>query len=128
MTHATCRLTAKNRDQLRNPTLGNGVWATFTFTFYHPLITRLKMQRGFRDCNPSLCVADGGDVQSTFQRMMTEIYEQEHETMMSIIDDARRSLAVTVDQLRDEQQVLALTADKISQSPAVVAHSLHAVL
>jgi len=31
MTHITCRLTAKNRDQLRNPTLGNQVWATFTF-------------------------------------------------------------------------------------------------
>jgi len=31
MTHVTCRLTAKNRDQLRNPTLGNQVWATFTF-------------------------------------------------------------------------------------------------
>jgi len=31
MTHATCRLTAKNRDQLRDPTLGNRVWATFTF-------------------------------------------------------------------------------------------------
>ena len=31
MTHVTCRLTAKNRDQLRNPTLGNRVWATFTF-------------------------------------------------------------------------------------------------
>jgi len=31
MTHVTCRLTAKNRDQLRHPTLGNGVWATFTF-------------------------------------------------------------------------------------------------
>ena len=29
MTHATCRLTAKNRDQLRNPTLGNRVWASF---------------------------------------------------------------------------------------------------
>jgi len=29
MTHITCRLTAKNRDQLRNPTLGNWVWATF---------------------------------------------------------------------------------------------------
>ena len=25
----TCRLTAKNRDQLRNPTLGNRVWASF---------------------------------------------------------------------------------------------------
>jgi len=30
MTHITCRLTAKNRDQLRNLTLDNQVWATFT--------------------------------------------------------------------------------------------------
>jgi len=30
MTHVTCMLTAKNRDQLRNPKLGNRVWATFT--------------------------------------------------------------------------------------------------
>jgi len=29
MTHVTCRLTVKNRDQLRNPTLGNRVWAAF---------------------------------------------------------------------------------------------------
>ena len=28
MTHLTCRLTAKHRDQLRNPTLGNRVRAT----------------------------------------------------------------------------------------------------
>jgi len=33
MIHVTRRLTAKNRDQLRNPTLGNRVLATFTFTF-----------------------------------------------------------------------------------------------
>jgi len=31
MTHITFRLTAKNRDQLRNPTLGSRVWATLTF-------------------------------------------------------------------------------------------------
>jgi len=31
MTHVTCRLTAKNRDQLWNTTLGIRVWATFTF-------------------------------------------------------------------------------------------------
>jgi len=31
VTHVTCRLTAKNWDQLRNPTLGNRVSATFTF-------------------------------------------------------------------------------------------------
>ena len=35
MTHITCRLTAKNRDQLRNPTLGNRVWATFTFFHWY---------------------------------------------------------------------------------------------
>jgi len=29
MTYVTCRLTANNRDQLRNPTLDNRVWATF---------------------------------------------------------------------------------------------------
>jgi len=31
MTHVTCRLTAKNRDQLQNSTLGSRVWATSTF-------------------------------------------------------------------------------------------------
>ena len=34
MIHVTCRLTAKNRDQLRNPALGNRIWATFTFFVY----------------------------------------------------------------------------------------------
>jgi len=29
MTRVTCSLTAKNRDQLRNPTLGSRVLATF---------------------------------------------------------------------------------------------------
>jgi len=31
MTYVTCRLTVKNRNQLRNPTLGKRVRATFTF-------------------------------------------------------------------------------------------------
>jgi len=34
MTHITCKLTAKNRDQLRNPTFGNRAWATFTPFLY----------------------------------------------------------------------------------------------
>jgi len=33
MIHVTCRLTVKNRNQPWNPTLGNRVWATYTFTF-----------------------------------------------------------------------------------------------
>jgi len=31
MTHVSCRLTAMNRGQIWNPTLGNRVWASFTF-------------------------------------------------------------------------------------------------
>jgi len=34
MTHVTCRLTAENRDQLRNPTLGRPNRVRVTFTFY----------------------------------------------------------------------------------------------
>jgi len=33
MTHVTCRLTAKNQDQLRNLTLGSRVRASFTFQY-----------------------------------------------------------------------------------------------
>jgi len=43
MTHVTCRLAAKNRDQLRNPTLGNRVWATFTFLLSNA-VTRLSVR------------------------------------------------------------------------------------
>jgi len=43
MTHGTCRLTAKNRDRLRNPTLGNRVWATFNF--FLPFISRFALGR-----------------------------------------------------------------------------------
>ena len=36
VTHVTCRLTAKNRDQLQKPALGNWrVWATFTLFRLH---------------------------------------------------------------------------------------------
>ena len=40
MTHVTCRLPAKNREQLRNPTLGNvyGLPLPFTFLLIYLLI------------------------------------------------------------------------------------------
>jgi len=41
----TCRLTAKNRDQLGNPTLGNGVWATFTFFYYYIMLRIVKSRQ-----------------------------------------------------------------------------------
>jgi len=53
------------------------------------------------------------DVKDSFQRMMTVIYEQEQASMINIIDDARQSLASTMDELHDEQQVLSMTAEKI---------------
>ena len=39
MTHITCRLTAKNRNQLLNPTLGDRVWATFFYLMCYCLIS-----------------------------------------------------------------------------------------
>jgi len=49
MTHVTCRLTTKNRNQLRNPTLGNRVLATFTLLFYFWLFTLSQIKT---ICNP----------------------------------------------------------------------------
>jgi len=56
MTYITCRLTAKNRDQLRNPTLGNRVWATFAFcriaqesvSVQHGDVLRWRLSRALR--------------------------------------------------------------------------------
>jgi len=44
MTHVTCRLTAKNRDQVRNPILGNRVWANFTFTVLSDWLGRTSLK------------------------------------------------------------------------------------
>jgi len=51
VTHVTYRLTAKNRDQLLNPTLGNRVWATFTFLLIRWTETALCL----RVVRPSVC-------------------------------------------------------------------------
>ena len=42
MTHTTYRLTAKNRDQLRNPTLNNRVWAIFTFLHHQTALQHMQ--------------------------------------------------------------------------------------
>ena len=44
MTHITCRLTVKNRDQLRNPTLGNRDGLSLPFTFNAVSVWRAMMQ------------------------------------------------------------------------------------
>jgi len=41
MTHVTCRLAARNLDQLRNRTLGSRVWATF-YSSLHTLAVRRR--------------------------------------------------------------------------------------
>ena len=52
MTHVTCRLAAKNWDQLRNPTLSNRVWATFTF--FLPYLPIKQLQRRGRQASPNV--------------------------------------------------------------------------
>jgi len=48
MTHVTCRLTAKNWDQPRNPTLCNRVRATFTFYLWVETIRILRAEAAGR--------------------------------------------------------------------------------
>ena len=62
MTHITCMLTAKKRDQLRNPTLNSRVWASFTFltvvyvSFYCQFVRSFRQYsvapRNVTDCYP----------------------------------------------------------------------------
>jgi len=56
MTHVTCTLTATNRDQLRNPTLGNRVWATFL----------RGRHAGVGDCDSRGQVVEGGKCPDAF--------------------------------------------------------------
>ena len=65
MTSVTCRLTAKYRDQLRNPTLGNQVWATFFLLLLHPLndlFSRTAWVRQYRKGKSSLDLNEARDV------------------------------------------------------------------
>ena len=57
MTHVTCRLTAKNRDQLRNPTLGNAVWATFLHTYIRIYIAPKIVRTNLRFLTQPTCRA-----------------------------------------------------------------------
>jgi len=43
MTRVACKLTAKNRDQLRNPTLGSRVWAFFLVAHRTSLLDRKEV-------------------------------------------------------------------------------------
>ena len=60
MTDVTCRLTAKNRDQLRSPTLGNRVRATFTFF----VVTRYFRNMYYVCVDNSFVASDGGTKKS----------------------------------------------------------------
>jgi len=55
MTHVNCRLTANNRDQLRNPTLGNRVWTTFTFLMQDTQYS--APGRTAQYCNERVCLS-----------------------------------------------------------------------
>jgi len=55
MTYTTCRLTAKNRDQLWNPMFGNQVWDTFlvtviNFSAFSALALLVGRQEGHLAC------------------------------------------------------------------------------
>jgi len=71
MTHITCRLTAKNRDQLRNRTLGNRVWATFLYRSAC-IGQNLLTTGGFCWCKVLLpaCLADSNQLVQIREKML----------------------------------------------------------
>ena len=62
MTYVTCRLTAKNRDQLRNHTLGSRVWATFTFFTLQCFQTRTVTYLPYRVSGSTLSAVWGSQL------------------------------------------------------------------
>jgi len=91
MNHVTCRLTAKNLNQLRNPTLSNRVWATLFFIsseFLHFIKNVKNCDATWRDDaehlltappikNFSLKIQDGGR-QITLERPVLRHHEIFH--------------------------------------------------
>jgi len=70
MTHVTCRLTAKNRDQLRNHTLGNRVWATF---IYSTVPSRNRKEHFFQQlCGDYCCMQTNDSVSFGGCRKLTD--------------------------------------------------------
>ncbi|ESN92305.1 hypothetical protein HELRODRAFT_194267 [Helobdella robusta] len=53
-------------------------------------------------------------IQSNLYGMVDGLYKQEETTMIAFIADARRSLKLTNEELKDEQQVLSLTSKKLT--------------
>ena len=62
MTYVTCRLTAKNLDQPRNPPLGNRVWAVFTFyvPYWWFAFNALTLLVGRQEGHPACKKQSGG--------------------------------------------------------------------
>jgi len=78
MTHVTCRLTAKNRDHHRNPTLGNRVWASFlrlAEDSRFALLCAVKGLDNFRVGMPSAFPSDGAIVDPDSYRLCADASE-----------------------------------------------------
>jgi len=90
MTYVTCRLTAKNQDQLRNPTLGNRVWATFLFlvevmsanvsNIYHFLVGRKCQRKGEMICTWHTVITNNMMFQSTTALTMFSVITRARQT------------------------------------------------
>ena len=77
MTHVTCRLTAENRDQLRNPTLGNRI------TFSLPFLRSFGRAAGAVQQAPTLSSKHGQRrVDSRRMRLNTDLFTEEREIIL----------------------------------------------
>ena len=130
MTHVTCRLTVKNRDQLRNPTLGNRVWATFTFfqcpcgVLHADLFVLVEEDGELADGDAQVSLvelvryvpADRSELAPLLDQRVEEAEAEQQLLPRRLVRDAREKLAVRdrVAEVRAEQvepQTCSVTAE-----------------
>ena len=69
MTHVTCRLTATNQGQLRNHTLGNRVWATFTFLLCCILASEPQLVESAKANSQSVSTIANGRARTAYEML-----------------------------------------------------------
>ena len=85
MTHVTCRLTAKNWDQLQNPTLGNRAWAAFLTKIY--AFSALMLLVGRQEGHPACKKLSGGVLVLPFCYRLTWVVPNKTECLCYSFSD-----------------------------------------
>ena len=117
MTHVTCRLTTKNRDQLRNPTLGNRVWATFYTLSWSPV----GMRMGIMLSTPHTSTAPRTCQPASHSRTVTSGDWHRCNATLATREETARDRGLERERGERERLLMALSIKNVPSSVAVAA-------